>query len=81
MPALLTATQVAEILAITRRAFLARRRGLEQRHNFPAAVAGLPDRWDPAAIDAWLAAQRQATMPDQPSAEATLIARARTIAA
>jgi len=45
-------------------------------------VAGLPDRWDPRAIEAWLAAQRPRTaaVNDDDGAEAVLIARARRMA-
>jgi hypothetical protein len=82
MPGLLTATQVADLLGLGRRSFMARRRRLQAEHDFPAAVAGLPDRWDPLAIEAWLASQRPATPPGPDAAaeaEAVLIGRARAM--
>lgn len=82
MPRLITATQVAEVLGISRRQFMARRRRLEAEHDFPRPVAGLPDRWDPLAIDAWLASQRPAAPPApsaEDAAEAVLIGRARAM--
>jgi hypothetical protein len=82
MPRLITATEVAELLGITRLQFLARRRRLEAEHDFPAAVAGLPDRWDPLAIEGWLASQRRASPPGPDpaaEAEAVLISRARAM--
>lgn len=78
-----TAHQVAEALALpSARCFHARRRRLEGEHGFPPPVAGLPDRWDPRAIEAWLAAQRPrlAAVNDDDGAEAVLIARARRMA-
>lgn len=81
MPGLLTATEVAELLRLTRRAFLARRRTLETTHGFPRPLAGLPDRWAPAAIDAWIAQQGGSPAATAPAtAEATLIARAHRLA-
>lgn len=82
MPRLITATGVAELLGITRRQFMARRRRLEAEHGFPPPVAGLPDRWDPVAIEGWLAQQRPpATTPADgaEAAEALLIQRARAL--
>lgn len=78
-----TAHQVAEALALpSARHFHCRRRRLEDGHGFPPPVAGLPDRWDPRAIEAWLAAQRPRTaaVNDDDGAEAVLIARARRMA-
>lgn len=76
-----TAHQVAKALALpTVRHFRCRRRRLEQA-GFPAPVRGLPDRWDPRAIEAWLAAQRPAPLAAPETAEALLIARARARAA
>jgi hypothetical protein len=80
MPGLLTATEVADMLRLSRRAFLARRRGLEALHGFPAPLAGLPDRWAPAAIDAWIARQGGAPIATPETGEATLIDRARRLA-
>jgi predicted DNA-binding transcriptional regulator AlpA len=82
MRRLITATQVAELLGIGRRQFLMRRSRLQSDHGFPPAVAGLPDRWDPLAIDAWLASQRPAAPPAPDAAaeaEAVLIGRARSL--
>lgn len=81
MHRLLTAHQVAEVLNLGRRSFLARRRALEAQHGFPPRVAGLPDRWSAAAIDAWIAAQSGATLATPATAEATLIARAQRLTA
>jgi hypothetical protein len=77
---LLTAHQVAELLGLRPRQFAARRAGLVAA-GFPAAVAGLPDRWDPLAIEAWLAAQRPAPAPEAANVEDVLIGRARAMAA
>ena len=75
-----TAHQVAVALALpSARAFHCRRRRLEQA-GFPPPVAGLPDRWDPRAIEAWLAAQRPPEHAAPDAAEALLIARARATA-
>lgn len=84
MPRLITSTAVAELLGITRRQFMNRRRRLEAEHGFPPPVAGLPERWDPIAIEAWLAQQRPpAPTPPDPAeaAEALLIQRARAVRA
>lgn len=75
---LLTAHQVAAALSLrSARSFLGRRAALEAE-GFPRPVRGLPDRWDPAAIEAWLSAQRPAAAPADAlaAAEQTLIARA-----
>lgn len=83
MRPLLTAHQVAQLLALPGpRSFSARRRRLEAE-GFPPPVPGLGLRWDPVAIDAWR--QRVAGMApigaDQVAgAEAELIARARAVA-
>ncbi|WP_206934188.1 hypothetical protein [Roseococcus thiosulfatophilus] len=80
-PRLLTSHQVAELLGLRPRQFGARRAGLEAA-GFPGPVAGLPDRWDPLAIEAWLAAQRGETAAQAaPSVEDVLVARARAMAA
>lgn len=75
------AAQVAERLAMTPGAFCQRRRRLEAEHGFPAPVPGLGRRWNPAAIEAWLAVQAGG-MPaqDQVSPEDILISRARAMA-
>jgi predicted DNA-binding transcriptional regulator AlpA len=54
---LLTACEVAGLLGLTRAAWYRRRRALEAA-GFPAPVPALGNRWDPAAIDHWLAIQR-----------------------
>jgi hypothetical protein len=76
------AAQVADRLAMTPAAFCARRRRLEEDHGFPPPVPGLGRRWNPAAIEAWLA-QQAGGMPaqDAPSAEDILITRARAMTA
>ena len=81
-PRLLTAHQVADLFGLKRRQFMARRRRMEAQHGFPPPVAGLPDRWDPAAIEAWLRAQRPpeaAATTD--AAEQLLLDRARAMQA
>jgi predicted DNA-binding transcriptional regulator AlpA len=54
---LLTAGEVAALLGLTRAAWYRRRRVLEAA-GFPPPVPALGNRWDPAAIDRWLAIQR-----------------------
>jgi hypothetical protein len=75
------AAQVADRLAMTPAAFNARRRRLEADHGFPPPVPGLGRRWNPAAIEGWLASQGGG-LPDHqaPSAEDVLISRARAMA-
>jgi hypothetical protein len=80
--ALWQAAQVAERLAMTPAAFRQRRRRLEEVHGFPAPIAGLGQRWHPAAIEAWLARRSGGAGPaaqDEP--EVVLIARARAMTA
>lgn len=76
------AEQVAERLAISPAAFRQRRRRLEEEHGFPPPVPGLGRRWNPAAIEAWIA-QATGGIPDSlpVSAEDILISRARALAA
>lgn len=76
------AAQVAERLALTPAAFCQRRRQLEDRHGFPPPVPGLGRRWNPAAIEAWLA-QQAGGVPDPAAAtpEDILISRARAMIA
>jgi predicted DNA-binding transcriptional regulator AlpA len=78
---LLTAHQVAMALALdSALSFHRRRRALEADHGFPEPVPGLGLRWDPAAIEAWLARRRGAPAGGQDEgAEALLVARARAI--
>jgi predicted DNA-binding transcriptional regulator AlpA len=79
---LLTAHQVAELLALGGpRSFAQRRRRLEGL-GFPPPVPGLGRRWDPAAIAAWLAAKRGAAAEaGNDNVEQLLIGRARAIGA
>jgi hypothetical protein len=88
MQRLLTAHQVAEILALDGpRAFAQRRRRLEEEHGFPPPVPGVGQRWDPLAIEAWRRRIRGEAAPalhDGPgndNVEDLLIVRARTMAA
>jgi len=74
--------QVAERLAMSPAAFAARRRRLEEDHGFPPPVPGLGRRWDPQAIEAWLARQdRQESASIAGSPEAILLARAEAMRA
>ena len=50
--------QVAEALKITPRMFRRRRPAMEAA-GFPRPLPGLRGRWDPLAIEAWLATLRQ----------------------
>ncbi len=52
--ALLNMAEVARKLGRSVEWFYRNRRRLEREHGFPASIAGLGKRWDPAAIDAWL---------------------------
>jgi predicted DNA-binding transcriptional regulator AlpA len=76
------AAQVADRLGISPAAFAQRRRRLEDDHGFPPPVPGLCRRWNPAAIEAWLARQAGG-IPDSllVDPENILIARARAMAA
>lgn len=62
-PQVLTSAQVAERLNLTTAAFHKRHRILREQHGFPPPVPGLGYRYDPEAITAWLARQRQAADP------------------
>lgn len=78
---LLTAPQVAAALGYRYGWFIRHRARLEADHSFPAPVDGLGLRWDPAAIEDWLDARRQATRAVvAPAAEDILIQRARAMA-
>jgi hypothetical protein len=88
MQRLLTAHQVAEILALdSARAFAQRRRRLEEEHGFPRPVPGVGRRWDPLAIEAWRrrirgeAAPARQEGPGNDNVEDLLIGRARSLAA
>lgn len=59
MTKLLTMRQVGERLGHGYHWFRKRRFKLEREDGFPKPVRGVGLRWDPAAIDAWLAAQRE----------------------
>lgn len=82
MQRLLTAHQVAELLALDGpRAFAQRRRRLEAEHGFPPPVPGVGQRWDPLAIEAWRRRIRgEATSANNDNVEDLLIVRARGIA-
>lgn len=56
---LLSYADVAACLAVTRSWLHRNRRALAVQHGFPPPVPGMGLRWDPLAIDAWLATQRQ----------------------
>lgn len=60
---LLTAREVAQLLGMTRAAWYRRRPALEAA-GFPPPVPALGNRWDPAAIERWLAAQRGEAPPE-----------------
>ena len=77
---LLTAPQVAARLARSHAWFL-RRRGALEETGFPRPVDGCGMRWDPAAIDDWLDAQRPRRAGPEETAEAELIRRAREMGA
>ncbi|MBR0651376.1 hypothetical protein GXW78_17010 [Roseomonas terrae] len=73
--------QVADRLALSPAAFAARRRRLEDEHGFPGPVPGLGRRWNPAAVEAWLARQAGGIPDSQPETpEDILISRARAMA-
>lgn len=81
MRQLLTLHQVAVLLGLPgARSLVARRRQLEEEHGFPPPVPGLGLRWDPVAIDAWLARHRPAEATPAATAEAILVQRARAMA-
>lgn len=81
MRQLLTAPQVAAALGYRHAWFVRNRARLEAGHGFPTPVDGCGLRWDPAAIEDWLNARRQATREAAAeAAEDILIARARHMA-
>lgn len=81
MRQLLTAPQVARALGYRHAWFLRHRARLEAEHGFPGPVDGCGLRWDPAAIEDWLDARRQATRQVAgAAAEDILITRARRLA-
>lgn len=55
---LITRRQVAAMLNKSYDWFLRHRKSLEADHGFPATVPGIPNRWDPLAIRAWIARGR-----------------------
>ncbi len=71
---LLTAREVAQLLGLTRAAWYRRRPALEAA-GFPPPVPALGNRWDPAAIDRWLAEQRGETPAEPAGWEQRLAAR------
>lgn len=85
MRPLLDAPALAHLLGISTTRFLRRRPQLEMEHGFPPPVRGLALRWDPLAIEAWLAAQRQGavsvTVAPAHDWEAILAARAQALPA
>jgi predicted DNA-binding transcriptional regulator AlpA len=81
MRQLLTSAQVGRALGHSATWFLRRRADLEAT-GFPRPVDQCGMRWDPAAIEDWLDAQRRAAAaPCAASGEAVLVARARAMAA
>lgn len=83
---LLARGAVARLLGLTTPRFLRLRGRLEAEQGFPPPVPGLALRWDPRAIEDWLAARRAApaaaaseSSPALDAWEATLAARADTL--
>lgn len=69
MTLVLTLAELAARLQVSRQ-WLARRHGhLRAAHGFPPPLPGLGLRWDPRAVDAWIARQTQA--PDTSEREAS----------
>jgi predicted DNA-binding transcriptional regulator AlpA len=71
---LLTTRDVAALLGISVAYWYRRRRELEAR-GFPPPIPALGNRWDPVAIDRWLAAQRGEAPPEPADWEQRLAAR------
>lgn len=83
MTRLLTMREVAARLGYGYDWFRKHRAALERDHKFPAMVPGCGFRWDPRAIDRWLARQDGAEPAADPltvDIAATLDARAAAIA-
>lgn len=81
MRQLLTAPRVAAALGYRHGWFVRHRARLEAEHGFPAPIDGCGRRWDPAAIEDWLDAQRRKAAPaPEAAAETLLIQRARAMA-
>jgi hypothetical protein len=53
--------ELAERMGRTVRWMRLNMKGLRQDNAFPGPIPGFGNRWDPAAIDAWLGAQREET--------------------
>jgi predicted DNA-binding transcriptional regulator AlpA len=77
---LLTARDVAALLGVTVSYWYRRRRALEAA-GFPPPVPALGNRWDPVAIERWLAAQRGEALAEPADWEQRLAARLDTPAA
>lgn len=60
---LLTFPEVAERLGVPLNSLYRNHRVLREEHGFPAPVPGLGRRWDPQAIENWLATQRGEPVP------------------
>lgn len=76
--ALLTATQVSRVLGHRSPTWFPRHRTRLEAEGFPLPVKGVGPRWDPLAIEAWLAQQRPAAHSTAPATgdwEARLMAR------
>jgi predicted DNA-binding transcriptional regulator AlpA len=71
---LLTARDVAALLGVTVSYWYRRRRALEAA-GFPPPVPALGNRWDPVAIERWLAAQRGEALVEPAEWEQRLAAR------
>jgi len=54
---LLDNDQVAALLHVSRDWWLRNKAALIAAHGFPPTVAGIPNRWDPLALAAWLDGQ------------------------
>lgn len=71
---LLTSRDVAALLGVTREYFYRRRATLEAK-GFPPPIPALGNRWDPTAIDAWLARERGEAPAEPAGWEERLAAR------
>ena len=59
----LTGADVADLLRVSKAWFRSHRAELQRDHGFPLTVPGLRDRYDPLAIEAWFARQRDGAAP------------------